>query len=290
MDNIKIFGKGWNFSQDGPGNRLLFHFQGCNLFCPWCSNPEGIAEQGTMLVNSEKLLDAVCRNGAVYNKTLNRKICAACTDRPCLHKHRNEGISWSAKEYSVEALAEEVETAKGLFHSGGGVTITGGEPTLQFGPLQHLLSRIKAMRVNTAIETNGTSSRLPELFERVDTLIIDFKHYDSEIHKKRLGLGNEKVIGNIRKAAESGTELWIRIPLIPDFNDSEEAMRQFINVITDFKPDNLSVELLPYHEYGKIKWKQAGMEYVMPNKQIAAETVKQYRELLDNHHINTINT
>ena len=290
MESIKIFGKGWNFSQDGPGNRLLYHFQGCNLFCPWCSNPEGMALQGTLMVNPDKLLDAVCPNGAVHNKTLNRNFCVACADRQCLYKNRNEAISWSSKTYSIEALMEEIEKAKGLFHSGGGVTVTGGEPTLQFIPLKHLLSKIKTVQVNTAIETNGTCDRLPELFEFVDTMIIDFKHHDSTIHQKRLGMGNEKVICNLREASKSGIDLWIRIPLIPDFNDTEDDICQFISVITDFKLDKLSVELLPYHEYGKVKWEQAGMKYTMQNKKIEIETVKKYGKIFEKHHINIINT
>lgn len=290
MERIKIFGKGWNFSQDGPGNRLLYHFQGCNLFCAWCSNPEGIARQGTMMVNPEKLLDAVCPNGAVQHKTLDRNICNACVERQCLSKNRNEGITWSAKEYSIEQLIDEIEEAKGLFHSGGGVTITGGEPTLQFAPLKRLLSRIKAIQVNTAIETNGTNDRLPELFEFVDTMIIDFKHYDSAIHKKRLGLGNEIVVGNIRKTSEAGIDLWIRIPLIPGFNDAPDDIRRFIRKITEFKREHVSVELLPYHEYGKIKWEQAGLVYAMQNSKIEMEKVVKYKEWFVTHHIEVINT
>jgi len=290
MERIKIFGKGWNFSQDGPGNRLLYHFQGCNLFCPWCSNPEGIALHGTMMVNPDKLLDTVCPNGAVQNKTLDRNICGICVERQCLHKNRNEGLTWSAKEYGIETLIDEIENAKGLFHSGGGVTITGGEPTLQFAPLKRLLSKIKAIQVNTAIETNGTSDRLPELFEFVDTMIIDFKHYNSAIHEKRLGLGNEKVIENLRKASEYGMDVWIRIPLIPGFNDAPDDVRQFIRQITEFKCNHVFVELLSYHEYGKIKWEQAGMNYTMQNSKIEREKVIKYKEWFVTHHIEVINT
>ncbi|MDR0796525.1 MAG: glycyl-radical enzyme activating protein, partial [Tannerella sp.] len=245
MDCIKIFSKGWNYSQDGRGNRLLYHFQGCNLSCPWCSNPEGIAIEGTMLVYSDKLLDTVCPYGAVQNKTLDRNRCRICIGRQCLSKNRNKGIAWSAKEYDIDTLIEEIEKSKPLFSGKGGITLTGGEPTLQFKPLKTLLARCKAIQVPTAIETNGTCARLPELFEFVDTMIIDFKHYDSETHQNRLGLGNDTVIENLWKTAESGIELWIRIPVIPGFNDSPDDIRQFISIIALFKQDNLSVELLP---------------------------------------------
>lgn len=290
MDRIKIFNKGWNFSQDGPGNRLLYHFQGCNLFCPWCSNPEGIAVQGTMLCNPAKIIDSVCPNGAVQNKTLNRNICRTCADRQCLDRNRSEGIKWSAKEYSIDEIIDEIRNAKGLFYSGGGVTITGGEPTLQFGLLKQLLSKIKDMQVNTAIETNGTSDRLPELFALIDTMMIDFKHHDSAIHQKWLGLGNEKVIENLGKAAESGIDLWIRIPLIPGFNDAPDDVAKMINEISKINRSNVSVELLPYHEYGKTKWEQAGMAYIMRGGKIEIEKIKKYNEWLVAHHIKMINT
>ena len=290
MNRIKIFNKGWNFSQDGHGNRLLYHFQGCNLFCPWCSNPEGIAVQGTMLVYRDKLISSVCPNGAIQNKLLDRNRCHTCISRPCLCKNRNEGIKWSSKEYDIEELIDEIKNAKYLFHSGGGVTITGGEPTLQFLPLKCLLSGLKDIQVNTAIETNGTSEKLHELFALVDTLIIDFKHYDTVIHKKWLGLGNEQIIMNLEKASMSGIELWIRIPLIPRFNDASDDIQQFIQKISMLKLDNLSVELLIYHEYGKIKWEQTGMEYTMQKNKINIEDVKKYKKWFVEHHIKVINT
>lgn len=290
MNNLKIFSKGWNFSQDGPGNRLLYHFQGCNLFCPWCSNPEGMAVLGTLLVNSDKIIDAVCPNGAIQNKILDRTICCTCVDRKCIGKNRNEGIKLSVKEYSIEEIMNEIENAKQLFHSGGGVTITGGEPTLQFNSLMQLLLKIKSINVNVVIETNGTNERLPELFNFVKTLIIDFKHYDSCIHESFLGLGNEKIIKNLRKASESGIDLWIRIPLIPDFNDAYDDIEKFICVIKEINRINMSVELLQYHEYGKIKWEQAGMQYTIQSKKIDIEKLKKYKEMFIANNIKIINT
>jgi len=290
MNRIKIFSKGWNYSQDGPGNRLLYHFQGCNLFCPWCSNPEGIAIQGTMMVNAGKILDSFCPNGAVLNKILDRNQCQTCVDRQCLHKNRNEGIKWSAKEYSIDTLVDEIKNAKVLFHGGGGVTITGGEPTVQFVPLKLLLSKIKDMQVHTAIETNGTCNRLPELYEYVDTMIIDYKHYDSIIHKEWLGIDNEQIFRNIVQASETGNDLWIRIPLIPGFNDSPEDIDHFIRKISLLNLQHVSVELLPYHEYGKVKWEQAGMVYTMQNRKIELNKLKIYNEQFVAYNINVIKT
>lgn len=131
---IRIFNKGFNFSQDGPGNRLVYHLQGCNLYCPWCSNPEGMDISG-------------------------------------------------GESYKVEELISEALSCKPMLFSGGGVTLTGGEPTLQFDAVSELLRGLTDNGINTALESNGTHRRLPDLFKFVDHLILDFKHPDDACHK-----------------------------------------------------------------------------------------------------------
>lgn len=290
MNQIKIFSKGWNFSQDGPGNRLVYHFQGCNFFCPWCSNPEGIALNGTLLVKTDKLVETVCPYGAITNKMIDRLMCDKCVDRPCLNRNRNEGVQWSAKEYAIAEIIEEIENARPLFYEGGGVTITGGEPTLQFGLLKMLLQKIKSLSVHTTMETNGTHPDLPDLFDLLDLLIVDLKHYDCDIHNEIIGRKNGNTLINLKKAASAGIRLWVRIPLIPGFNDGDENMEKFISVIKAFATENVSVELLRYHEYGKVKWEQAGMEYTMDSKFISMDDFRKYEKMFVDNNIKIINT
>ena len=290
MDSIKIFAKGWNFSQDGPGNRLLYHFQGCNLLCPWCSNPEGISVAGTILVKSANLTDTACPHGAIRNNSLDRTVCDTCTGMDCVSKNRNTGISFSAIEYSIKDISVEIEGARKLFHSGGGVTITGGEPTLQFKPLKELLTELRKMNIHSVIETNGTNEKLPELFGLLDILIIDLKHPDTLIHKKILGTGNENVIRNIKAASEYGVEMWIRIPLIPEFNDDEKTITGFVDFIKTINNEKVTVELLPYHEYGKVKWEQTGKTYTMPNKKISRTDIIRFENFFMEENIRVTNT
>jgi len=242
------------------------------------------------MVNSDKIIDSVCPHGAIKNKTLNRDICAACTGYECLMKNRNEGIKWSAEEYTVDELIDEVETSRRLFHSGGGITITGGEPTLQFKPLKKLLQRLKEIGIHTAMETNGTSEKLDELFEWIDLLIMDIKHPDSVIHKNKLGPGNERTIRNLKKASLAGKNMWVRIPLIPDYNDSEQDILGFIEILKEINRENVSVEILPYHEYGKIKWQQIGLDYTMQPKKISTTRLTKYKEMFRTNDIKLINT
>lgn len=212
---LKYFQKGFNYAQDGPGNRLVYHLQGCNLRCPWCSNPEGLS-------------------GDVG------------------------GIS-----ASVDELVAEAVRSKPMFFENGGVTFTGGEATLQFDALKAALIGLKAAEIPTAIETNGTAPRLPELFELVDHLIIDLKHPDSGRHRELTGLGNEQIKQNITLAAATGRPLLVRMPLIGGVNTDPETREQTVRFFETVAGENVSFELLKYHEYGKDKWKKCGLTYTV---------------------------
>lgn len=212
---LRIFQKGFNYSQDGPGNRLVYHLQGCNLRCPWCANPEGLSVQG-------------------------------------------------GTGYPVEALVQEALRSRAMFFDGGGVTLTGGEATLQFDAAKELLTRLHAEGVSACMETNGCSPRLPELFGLLDTLIMDVKHHDPAVHRAVTGASCAQTFQNIRAALENGQRLALRIPVIGGFNASAEDAEGFARRLTELGvPGRATVELLPYHEYGKSKYGQLGLPYQM---------------------------
>lgn len=212
---LRIFQKGFNYSQDGPGNRLVYHLQGCNLRCPWCANPEGLSVQG-------------------------------------------------GTGYPVEALVQEALRSRAMFFDGGGVTLTGGEATLQFDAAKELLTRLHAEGVSACMETNGCSPRLPELFGLLDTLIMDVKHHDPAVHRAVTGASCAQTFQNIRAALENGQKLALRIPVIGGFNASAEDAEGFARRLTELGvPGRATVELLPYHEYGKSKYGQLGLPYQM---------------------------
>ncbi|MFH1022806.1 MAG: glycyl-radical enzyme activating protein [Planctomycetota bacterium] len=262
---MRYFQKGWNFSQDGPGHRLVYHLQGCNLHCPWCANPEGMDPAGTLLVNPELLEDAFCPRGAIRARTLDRTACAGCASRDCTTTRRNQAIAFSARDVSADDIVREAAASKSLFHDGGGVTFTGGEPTLQFDELRDTLRALREAGIPAAIETNGTHPRLPDLFPWIGTLMIDFKHPDSQRHRNVLGMGNETVIANLREAARRHPDVLARIPCVPGFNDAPEDMNALADILAALRVNgNPRVELLRYHEYGKIKWSRCGLNWRMP--------------------------
>lgn len=240
---MRIFQKGFNFSQDGPGNRLVYHLQGCNLHCPWCSNPEGLALSG-------------------------------------------------GTEYSVNQLMEEVRRSKMMFFDGGGVTLTGGEITLQFDAVKEFLTRLHMDGIHTCIETNGICKQLPELFPVLDLLIMDIKHYDPQIHQAVTGLPNDFTIQNISAALAQNQPLALRIPLIGGFNGEEKDAKGFADLFHKLQiGKKATVELLPYHEYGKNKYKALGYDYTMnENAKISKEQLVKYQAVLEDASITVIHT
>lgn len=220
---MRIFGKGFNFSQDGPGNRLVYHLSGCNMHCPWCSNADGLS----------------------FN---------------------------AGSEYSIEEILNECISCKPMFFSGGGVTFTGGEATLQHDELLLLLKKLKNAGIHTALETNGTYKHLPELSRLVDYLIMDFKHYDSEVLKKYTGVGTWQIKKNYEYNCNSGRQQHIRIPLINGVNAN--APQEFAKYFSLFDTSNTVFEFLPYHEYGKEKWKG---NYKIQNGFITQDILEQFK-------------
>ena len=234
---MKILQKGFNFSQDGPGNRLVYHLQGCNFRCKWCSNPESM-------------------NGEDEN----------------------------AKNYTVEELFSEVKRSRMMFFDGGGVTFTGGECTLQHEELNELLKLLRAEGISTAIETNASSPYLPEIAENVDYLIADFKHYDTDAHKKWIGVGNEAVKANLERIFASGRQIHIRIPVIKNINDNPQG---FVDYFKRFDTSSAVFEFLAYHEYGKDKWTQ---DYEIEDGFVSQETIESFRELFTHNGMNVTKT
>ncbi|MEI6580360.1 MAG: glycyl-radical enzyme activating protein [Eubacteriales bacterium] len=285
---IKVIFRGFNFSQDGPGNRLVYHLQGCNLHCPWCSNPESIPENGSLLAKGV-LDDNLCPFGAIKDGVLNRENCETCIEKPCT-KGQNSSLQLSCSDMKIEEVIDEIKRSKKLFFDGGGVTFTGGEPTIQFDALKEVLSRLNDLDINTAVETNGTHIQLPELFELIDFLIIDCKHYNSKVHKKVIRFPNEAILKNIASALEQRSQLLIRIPLIGGFNASKTDAEGFANLFCNLNTENCSFELLRYHEYGKDKWNQCGIEYKMKNASVSDDDLNEFIKVFEAHNLKLVRT
>ncbi len=233
---MRIFQKGFNFGQDGPGNRLVYHLQGCNMKCIWCANPEGMSFSG-------------------------------------------------GTEYSVQEIVNECIRSRMLFFSGGGVTFTGGEATVQSTELLEVLKMLKDHDIHTCIETNGTSPVLSDIAEYIDYLIMDFKHHDTDMLRKYTGVGNEQVKKNYELLCSSRSQLHIRIPLINGVNT--DSPRSFAEYFSKFDTGNVVFEFLCYHEYGKDKWTE---EYKMHDGFVSKEKLNEFVAVFKEYGLKIITT
>lgn len=284
---IKVFQKGFNFSQDGPGNRLVYHLQGCNMACMWCSNPEGINEKGSIMMSLDTI-DEACPKGAIVDGVFDSKLCKGC-DRPCL-ENKDTSLSLSYKEYEFDDLIDEAISCKPMFFSSGGVTFTGGEPTLNLPLLTRLLKELKAQEINTTIETNATHPDLMSIIDYVDYLIMDLKHYNKEKHRIATKVSSALIKRNIEQISQIKPFL-LRIPLIGGFNDDLTDAQGFIDHLENVNKENIKVEFLQFHEYGKHKWAQCGLTYAMTgNEYVSNERVKEFSQAFENAGFKVVNT
>ena len=186
------------------------------------------------------------------------------------------------KYISQEELLKEIEKDR-LFYdnSGGGVTFSGGEPLVQWEFVLAMLKKCKEKNLHTSLDTTGNISWniLEKVLDHVDLVLYDIKHLDSGIHKTKTGIDNRLILENAKKAARKST-MWLRMPLIPDYNDSDENISKLGEFADGIGVEKLS--LLPYHSWGEAKYERLGRVY--PFKEVSApkeEKLEEIKQRLD---------
>jgi pyruvate formate lyase activating enzyme len=264
---------------DGPGIRTTVFLKGCPLACAWCSNPESQSFTPELMVRDIncRVCGAcvpACPQGAIsVSKKTGRMIdrqkcdsCLLCVDSCLYDSLLRCGTSMTVREVLDEVLQDRIFYK----NSGGGVTLSGGEPLAQPAFSRKLLKACKQEGLHTAIETAGFVpwNEMESMLEFVDLVLFDVKHLDAELHRKTTGVGNTLILENLRKTAKQ-TELWLRVPLIAGFNDSESHIRQIAALGVEIGAGKIS--LLPYHESGRAKSVQQGMLYAFPEGRAPGE-------------------
>ncbi|MCL1992237.1 MAG: glycyl-radical enzyme activating protein [Spirochaetes bacterium] len=287
----KIFDRQRYSIHDGPGIRTLIFLKGCPLNCAWCCNPESISANNEIMLLSQECAGTdkcgqclkACKRGAVYvahnAAGINREACDGCGD--CARACPGSAMRNTEQTAAVEELADyAMKDAVFYKQSGGGVTLSGGEPLLQDVFCTELLRAFKQKGLNTAVETSAFCGR-DELLAAApfaDLFIVDIKHMDSGQHEKYTGVGNERILQNIKKLAEVNAKVEIRVPLIPGINDSPENLK----LTGEFAKHELGlnrITLLPYHRLGQTKYEQLGKEYPLARIQPAApQEEREYME------------
>jgi len=264
---------------DGPGIRTLVIMKGCPLRCLWCSSPYTQNTNPEILYISGKCVGCgtcieACPQKAISRidekpalVATDRTLCVGCGE--CVEACVNQARELSGQVITVEELFREVEKDEAFYRrSGGGVTVGGGEPTMQSEFVRKFLSLCQAHYFHTAMETCAMTSWeiFASLLKLLDLVYIDLKHMDEGRHIAWTGASNRVILDNIRRAAQDN-QIILRIPVVPGFNDSEKNISESAQFVKELGNNVVRLELLPYHQFGMHKYEELERTYVLDSVQ-----------------------
>ena len=282
---------------DGSGLRTVVFLKGCPLSCQWCSTPESLKsqpERGYLESRCRRCGDCVqaCPTKALslQENSLKRDMircrnCFTCANI-CTHNAvQIYGKQMSAAEVVVEISRDEVF----FFHSGGGVTLSGGECLQQISFVQTILRECRQRGINTAIETSlfAPWSDIEKVLPLLDTLFIDLKHPDSQRHITITGVDNTVVLENLMRLEESSFTgaIHLRIPLVPGINDSDSTLRKMLLIASKLNKIN-EIEILPYHRLGVTTYEWLEQDYLLSHVELPTrEYIEERVEFLRRQHL-----
>ncbi len=277
---------------DGPGIRTTVFLKGCSLRCFWCHNPEGIRAKPEIRFDPARCIGcgaciAVCTHGGQILDAEGRHIydrteCVVCGE--CVEECFAEGLVLTGKTQTAEEVAAEVLRDRAFYEtSGGGVTLSGGDPALQPAFSAEILARCKAEGLHTAIETAGNYpwASLAGLLPNTDLVMMDLKQMDPAKHRDATGVTNERVLATAQRlAVETDKPLLFRVPVVPGVNDADDeiaAIAAYVRQLTDARcaaggRASITLELLAFHRLASQKYQSLGLDYRAASLEPLAES------------------
>ncbi len=275
-------------TEDGPGLRTTVFVKGCGLECRWCHNPEGISPNPEIVWHGPKCIrsrecDAACPENAILRSgdeiEIDRGRCTVCGD--CVDQCPSGALEQWGTRWSLDNLVSEVAKDRSYFEtSGGGVTVSGGDPALFTPFVAAFLERCRALALHTALDTCGmcSESNLQTLAGGADLVLYDLKEIDPERHARFTGQSNQRILSNLVGLAEQmresrlPAELWIRTPLIPGATLTEENIqgigafiaREVGDVVTHW-------ELCAFNNLAADKYRRLGLRWEFEGVELLSE-------------------
>lgn len=253
---------------DGPGLRTNVFLKGCPLRCAWCANPESQASYPEPMLRAGQCIDCgqfleTCTHclpnwrGQQRNQTQRIEI----DERVALCP--TGAVTWTGARRAAGDVIAEVLRDRPFYGDGGGMTVTGGEPTMQPDFCAALLQLAHDAGVTTALETCGYTqwAIFERLLPHVDLFLYDIKHVDAAPHRQFTGVDNAPILTNLQRLTAAGARVRARIPLIPGFNATPEDVAAIAKFIAYLPRPVQGVDLLPYHTMGKAKYTALGREF-----------------------------